>query len=174
MRSRSIQLVTLNLFVGLPMVIGTFETLVRGRFILAQSGVPNWEKIQLTSQDRFSSGAFRFHVDVERQLVTVTFGNRVTAEEIGEYVQKLRTDPGFEPSFSEIADLREAKEIDLQADEFLKLADEVDPFSPQAKRAFLARTSTQNHAARMHKILRSQRNIEIFGTLEDAERWIES
>jgi hypothetical protein len=96
----------------------------------------------------------------------------VTAEEIGEYVQKLRTDPSFQPSFSEITDLREAVHIDLQADEFLELADEVDPFWQEAKRAFVAKTSVQNHAARMHKILRSQRDIEIFRTLKDAERWI--
>jgi hypothetical protein len=139
---------------------------------LAQSGVSNREKIQTTSRDWFSGGAFRFQVDVERRLVTVKFGNRVTAEEIGEYVQKLRTHPSFEPSFSEIADLREAVDIDLLADELLKLADEVDPFSPQAKRAFVARTPTQNHAARIHKILRSQRNFKIFRTLEEAERWV--
>jgi len=141
---------------------------------LAQSGVSNREKVHPTSRDWFSGGAFRFHLDVERQLVTVNFGTRVTAEEIGQYGQKLRDHPLFKPTFSEIADLREAEEIDLQADEFLNLADEVDPFSPQAKRAFVARTPTQNHAARMHKILRSQRNIEIFQTLEDAERWIRS
>jgi len=98
----------------------------------------------------------------------------VTAQEIGEYVQKLRDHPSFQSTFSEIVDLREAKDIELQANEFLKLADEVDPFSPQAKRAFVAETSVRNHAARMHKILRSQRNIEIFRMLEDAERWIGS
>jgi hypothetical protein len=54
------------------------------------------------------------------------------------------------------------------------MADEIDPFSPEAKRAFVAETSVQNHAARMHKILRSQRNIETFRTLEGAERWIGS
>ncbi|MBZ5686956.1 MAG: hypothetical protein LAP86_18175 [Acidobacteriia bacterium] len=98
----------------------------------------------------------------------------MTAEEIGEYVRKLRDHPLFEPTFSEIADLRDAEDIALLADDFLKLADEVDPFSPEAKRAFVAKTSIQNHAARLHKILRSQRNIEIFRTLEDAERWIGS
>jgi hypothetical protein len=30
----------------------------------------------------------------------------------------------------------------------------------------------QIHAARMHKILRVQRNIEIFHTVEEAETWI--
>ena len=130
--------------------------------------------MQPISGDWFSGRAFRFHVDVARQLVTVKFGTRVTAEEIGEYVRKLRDHPSFEPTFSEIADLREAEDIDLLANDFLKLADEVDPFLPEAKRAFVAKNSIQNHAARMHKILRSQRNIEIFRTLEDAERWIAS
>jgi hypothetical protein len=77
--------------------------------------VSNREKIQLTSGDGFGDGfggAFRFHVDVERQLVTVRFGSRVTAKEIGEYVQKLRDPPSFQSTFSEIVDLREAKDIE--------------------------------------------------------------
>ena len=83
---------------------------------MTQNGVSNREKIQLTSGDGFgdgfSGGAFRFHVDVERQLVTVRFGSRVTAQEIGEYVQKLRDHPSFQSTFSEIVDLREAKDIE--------------------------------------------------------------
>ena len=142
--------------------------------MLVKSSMSNWENQQNRSGVSFSGEAFQLQIEAKRRLVVVKFGNRVTAEEIGEYVQKLRTHPSFEPSFSEIADLREAVEIDLQADEFLKLADEVDPFSPEAKRAFVAKTSVQNHAARMHKILRSQRNIEIFRTFEEAERWIGS
>jgi hypothetical protein len=141
---------------------------------VTHGGISNRGNLCPTSEDTIHSEAFRFQVDVERQLVTVKFGNRVTAEEIGEYVQRLRTHPSFQPSFSEIADLREAVDIDLQADEFLKLADEVDPFSQEAKRAFVAKTSAQNHAARMHKILRSQRNFKIFRTFEEAERWVSS
>lgn len=141
---------------------------------MAERGSPNRGDPHLKSGKLFSGKAFRFQVDVERQLVTVTFGNRVTAEEIGEYVQKLIAHPSFQPTFSEISDLREAGDIDLQADDFLNLADQVDPFSQEAKRAFVTRTTVQNHAARMHKILRSQRNIEIFQTFEEAERWIGS
>ena len=57
------------------------------------------------------------------------------------------------------------EELDLQADELLALADKID-------RVFVVRTSVQNQAARMHKVLRTQRNIEIFRSLEEAERWI--
>jgi hypothetical protein len=142
--------------------------------VLVKSGVSNWENQLNRSGDSFSGEAFQLQVEAKRQLVVVKFGNRVTAEEIGEYVQKLRVHPSFQSTFSEIVDLREAKDIELQADDFLTLADEVDPFSPEAKRAFVAKTSVQNHAARMHKILRSQRNIEIFRTFEEAERWIGS
>jgi hypothetical protein len=142
--------------------------------VLVKSGVSNWENQLNRSGDSFSGEAFQLQVEAKRQLVVVKFGNRVTAEEIGEYVQKLRVHPSFQSTSSEIVDLRGAKDIELQADDFLTLADEVDPFSPEAKRAFVAKTSVQNHAARMHKILRSQRNIEIFRTFEEAERWIGS
>jgi hypothetical protein len=142
--------------------------------VLVKSGVSNWENQLNRSGDSFSGEAFQLQVEAKRQLVVVKFGNRVTAEEIGEYVQKLRVHPSFQSTSSEIVDLRGAKDIELQADDFLTLADEVDPFSPEAKRAFVAKTSVQNHAARMHEILRSHRNIEIFRTFEEAERWIGS
>jgi DNA-binding CsgD family transcriptional regulator len=62
----------------------------------------------------------------------------------------------------------------MRAEHFLKLADEIDPFAATARRAFIARSSVQNHAARMHKILRGHKNVEIFGTMEAAEEWIRS
>lgn len=97
---------------------------------------------------------------------------RLSLAEIGQYAELLRANPAFQPSFAEIADLTEVEEFELDADDFLKLADEVDPFSIDAKRAFVARNTTQNHAARMHKILRSQRKFEIFRTVQEAEQWI--
>jgi len=114
----------------------------------------------------------RFVVDSKKRLIVVKFGKRVTAEDIGEYVRRLLAHPSFEPSFSEIVDLSEAEEHDLQADEFIKLADELDPFSDDAKRAFVVQNRVQNHAARMHKILRNPRNIGVFSSVEEAERWI--
>jgi len=111
-------------------------------------------------------------VDPGRRLVTVKFGKKLTFGDIERYAKRLLLNPSFQPDYSEIIDLTEVEELDLQADEFLKLADKIDPFSPVAKRAFVVRTSTQNHAARMHKVLRTQRNIEIFRSVEEAERWV--
>jgi hypothetical protein len=111
-------------------------------------------------------------IDPEKGLVVVRLGKKLSFAELREYAELLRANPAFQPSFSEIADLTEVEEVDLNAGDFLKLADEIDPFSVDAKRAFVARTSTQNHAARMHKMLRGERRFEIFSTLEEAEQWI--
>ena len=111
-------------------------------------------------------------VDAEKRLVIVKFGKKLSFRDVERYANQLRSDPAFRPTFSEIADLSQVEEVAVEADEFLKLADKTDPFSPNAKRAFVARSPVQTHAARMHKILRTQRNIEIFSTLEAAEDWI--
>lgn len=111
-------------------------------------------------------------VDAQHRRVTVKFGRKLTFKDIERYARLLRLNPSFCSTYSEIVDLTDVEELDLQAEEFLKLADKIDPFSSDAKRAFVARTSVQNHAARMHKVLRTQRNIEIFHSVKDAERWI--
>lgn len=116
----------------------------------------------------------RHVVDPEKKLVTVTFGSTLSLPDIQTYTQRLLANPSFRPTFSEIVDLTNVEEVTLAADDFLKLADKVDPFSEAARRAFVAKTSTQHHAARMHKALRTARSIEIFHSLEDAEQWIHS
>jgi hypothetical protein len=113
-----------------------------------------------------------FFVDPERRLVIVRFGKQLALADIERYASMLRLNSSFRPSFCEIADLTQVEEVHLQADDFLRLADKTDPFSLEAKRAFVARSSIQKHAARMHKILRTSRNIEIFDSFEDAERWL--
>ena len=118
------------------------------------------------------TGSFRYTVDAEKRLVAVTFGKKITVCNIERYAELLQLHTSFRPTYSEIVDLTEVEELDLQADEFLALADKIDPFSQDSKRAFVVKTSVQNHAARMHKVLRTQRNIEIFRSLEEAERWI--
>jgi len=94
-------------------------------------------------------------VDPRRRLVAVKFGKKLTVADIERYSRHLQSNPSFQPNYSEIVDLSEVEELDLQADEFLRLADEIDPFSSEAKRAFVVRNSVQNHAARMHKVLRT-------------------
>jgi len=129
-----------------------------------------------TTREKSSSAvpeeAAEFVIDSERRMVVVRFRNRVTGADIADYVKRMACHPRFEPSFSEIVDLTGVKDLDLNADDFLRLADQIDPFLADAKRAFVVRTSVQNHAARMHRILRVHRNIEIFRSFEEAEEWL--
>ena len=115
-----------------------------------------------------------FSVDTERRLVIVRFGRKVSIDVIASYASRLRTHPSFEPTFSEIVDMSATEELDLSADDFLRLADQVDPFSPEAKRAFVVKDSVQRHAARLHKILGSYKKITMFDSIAAAERWIRS
>jgi hypothetical protein len=121
-----------------------------------------------------SQARVRFIIDSKRRLVIAKFGERLTAADIQSYVQQLCVHPGFDASFSEIADISDLKELPLGASDFLELADRTDPFSLEAKRAFVAQTLLQEHAARLHQILRNQRDFQIFHTLEEAESWITS
>ena len=113
-----------------------------------------------------------FSIDKDRRLVVVKFEGDVTVQEIAKYVESLVAHPDFDPTFSEITDLRGVQSFDLQANDFLTLADQIDPFSLTAKRAFVVRTSLQNQAARMHKFLRPHRTIEIFESVAQAEEWL--
>lgn len=111
-------------------------------------------------------------VDAEKRQVTVKFGKKLIAADVENYVAALVASHEFCPDFSEIVDLTDVEQLDLTAEDFIRLADQVDPFSIQAKRAFVVKSSVQNHAARMHKILRTHQTIEIFRSLEEAECWI--
>jgi hypothetical protein len=119
----------------------------------------------------YSDGA-TFVLYPQQKLVVLTLGSRITVNVLARYARLLQEDSSFEPTFSEIADMRLVEEISLEADDMMKMADEIDPFAQEAKRAFVVRTSTQAHAARMHKILRTQRKFEIFRSLDAARRWI--
>ena len=113
-----------------------------------------------------------FSIDKDRRLVVVKFEGNVTVQEIAKYVESLVAHPEFDTSFSEITDLRGVRHFDLQANDFLTLADQIDPFLLTAKRAFVVQTSLQNQSARMHKFLRPHRTIEIFESVAQAEEWL--
>jgi len=116
-----------------------------------------------------------FRIDPERRLVVVVVGEMLTVDKLKNYATALRADPSFDPDFSELVDLRGVEEITITPENAMALADEIDPFSTGAKRAFVTSTNLQMHAARMHQLLRTDKSqIKIFSSLADAKRWIAS
>ena len=116
-----------------------------------------------------------YRVIPEERLVSVRFAAILSFRDIQGYAAALRTDPLFEPDFSEIVDLSEVEKIEINAMETMRLADVVDPFDIDAKRVFVAQTELQIHAARMHHLLRDAAGkTHICSSLADARKWIES
>lgn len=136
--------------------------------------VPNPDGSPDPAKRRLPGTRAEYRVIPERRVVFVKFGKRVTEKEIAGYAASLRVDPVFDPKFSEIVDLRDVEDLDLRGEQMMELADKIDPFCYDAKRAFVVSNSVQAHAARMHQILRiAKENISTFRSLEEAERWIE-
>jgi hypothetical protein len=142
------------------------------RRVLAEIIVMNRKEDPYSTRQSQDDLPARFEIDSEKRLVVVRFISEVTVQKITQYATDLQAHPAFRPTFGEIADLRKVREINLQADDFLRLADKIDPFSWEARRAFVVQNTLQSHAARMHRILRPKRNIEIFESFEQAERWV--
>jgi hypothetical protein len=139
---------------------------------MAQNELSQRNEFPQSAFSSFQSGNVEFSIDRDRRLVVVKFEGSVRVQEIAKYAESLVAHPDFDPSFSEITDLRGVQHFDLQANDFLTLADQIDPFTLTAKRAFVVKTSLQNQAARMHKFLRPHRTIEIFESVAQAEEWL--
>jgi hypothetical protein len=116
-----------------------------------------------------------YRIDADHGRVYVRFAGRLTVNLIGRYTEELRKDRAFEPGWSEIVDLRNVEEIEINAEETIALADQIDPFSLSSRRAFVVSNELQRHRARMQQILRSpSKTIGIFNTMEEAEAWVGS
>ena len=116
-----------------------------------------------------------FAVDVKHRVVIVKFGKSLKREDIEHYVQQLRANASFDPTFSEIVDLTRVEGVSLSGEDILRLADHIDPFSSGSYRAFITKDAAQTHLARMYQISRMAGDkIRSFPSMEEAEKWIQS
>ncbi|MGA7926223.1 MAG: hypothetical protein WCA20_09515 [Candidatus Sulfotelmatobacter sp.] len=86
--------------------------------------------------------------------MTVRFDNEVTVQDVVQYLESLKVDPAFDPDFSELVDLTQvmSSQVDFRA--AMMLADEVDPFSRKARRAFAAPRAATFGTVRMYQVVR--------------------
>ncbi len=117
--------------------------------------------------------SFDYFIDTAARLVSARFEGILTFGRIVHYASSLGADPRFSPSYSEVVDLRGVESIQLAANEIIMLADDVDPFSSKSRRAFVAQSKAQIHAAQFHRILRPESTtIRVFFSMDEARRWI--
>ena len=116
---------------------------------------------------------FVYTIEPETRLVSVQFTGNITYSNIHNYATSLRTDPLFNPAFSEIVDLRLVDSVILSAREAMALAYSADPFSTRVKRAFVVHNQSQINAAHLHRILRPESDkIRVCFSIDEAREWI--
>jgi hypothetical protein len=115
----------------------------------------------------------QYVIHIHDHIVRTTFRGTVTCREVAEHDSRLRSDPAFDPDFSELVTFRDDPDIQLTYLEWRSLSD-VDPFSRSSRRAFVV----QSHSAvygvvRMYQIAKSDApNIKIFETGDEALSWL--
>jgi len=122
---------------------------------------------------RINMTAF-YKIDKRRGLVLSSGSGVLTKSDIVMHMEQLLNDPDFDPKFSQLADFSEVSRFDLTGDDVRELANKT-VFSPQSRRAFIARGDLAFGLGRMFETLRDlkgESGICIFREKEDALNWV--
>jgi hypothetical protein len=115
-----------------------------------------------------------YKIDKERKLVMSTASGVLTMADLLAHQAKLRKDPEFDPSFSQLSDFTHVTKMDLTTAYVQRLA-QTTVFSPDSRRAFLVKSDLEFGLARMFEILRDtvgEKGIHVFRNLDEALDWV--
>ena len=112
-------------------------------------------------------------VDADRSLVLSRGWGAVTGADLLMHVRSLRTDPRFQPQFSQLFDFRATTDVRVDAQSVREIAAQ-NPFGAGARRAFVVANDVAFGMARMYQILTevSPDELEVFRDLDEALRWL--
>lgn len=114
-----------------------------------------------------------YSIDLNSRVVSVRFTAELAFSDIVNYAIRLRADAQFEPGLAELVDLRDVKAVNLSSQDLVKLADQVDPFALQSRRAFVVRNEAQARTVGLHRMLRlGGIKVRTFTSMEEARNWI--
>jgi len=117
--------------------------------------------------------AAHFSVDPRQHLVTVKFDGPVSLNDLETYMHRLRTHPAFDATFSELVDLTEVESSQLDYKAASLVARTMDPFSPLARRAFVAPRMVIFGIIRMYQLIRDDEiNTRVFRDMQEARAWL--
>ena len=114
-------------------------------------------------------------VDSSLGVVFSMFQGVVTQEDIWSQVERLNTDPAFQPSFNHLVDTRGATRFDV-SEEGMHMVSSHSVFNEKSRRAIVAEKDVMFGVARMYQLLRETHKkpdqVRIFRTMEEARRWL--
>ena len=114
-----------------------------------------------------------YTIDHTQRLVTSRLWGPVTDGEVHGHNQQLRTDPLFDPSYSQLADMSEVTEIRVGTGTINETSQD-QFFDPGSRRAFVAVSDAVFGMARMFALQaeRLGQTIEVFRDKRAAEHWL--
>jgi hypothetical protein len=115
-----------------------------------------------------------YKIDKERRLVLTSGAGTLTTEDVLGHMDRLSSDPDFDPGFGQLADFRHITDVQFGPEEVRQFAERCI-YSPNARRAILVKDDLQYGLARMfeiHRELKGEIGIRVFRNLDEAMDWI--
>jgi hypothetical protein len=115
-----------------------------------------------------------YKIDKERRVVLSSGAGVLTRADIQGHMDRLSSDPDFDPNFSQILDFTHLARVDIGPEDVRQFAQR-NIFSPQSRRAFVVKDDLQFGLARMfeiHRELNGETGIRVFRTIDDALDWV--
>lgn len=115
-----------------------------------------------------------YTIDKERGLVLSSGAGILTKEDILGHMNRLSTDPDFDPNFCQLLDFTNLTAVEIGPDDVREFAQR-DIFSSDSRRAFVVKDDLHFGLARMfgiHRELRGEMGIRVFRNFDEAMDWI--
>jgi hypothetical protein len=115
-----------------------------------------------------------YKIDKERRLVMTSGVGVLTKEDVQAHMDRLSSDPDFDPDFSQLADFREITVVEFGPEDVRQFAQR-EIYSPSSRRAFLVKNDLQFGLARMfetYRELNGESGIRVFRSFDEAMQWI--
>jgi hypothetical protein len=116
----------------------------------------------------------RYQIDKERRLVITTVWGLLTLADALAHQHSLVKDRDFDPSFSQVMDLTQITQYDVDANDIFKIAQR-SVFSPESRRAIIVKDDLSYGFGRMFEMLRENAGeigIRVFRHREEALDWV--
>jgi hypothetical protein len=114
-----------------------------------------------------------YDIDPRHGIVFSQWTGVVSYSDIVENARRLRSDPKFQDSFSELLDMSGFQGTDATFASLNGFADRADPFAANSRRAVVAPSKIAFGIARMYQTVHGDDSqFQLFENVEDARHWL--
>lgn len=117
----------------------------------------------------------KYHIDREQRHIWSQCWGVLSDEDLLSHQARLKADPDFDPSYSQMVDTTEVTEVTLTA-KVVQQAAQNSIFAPESKRVFLVVKNIIFGLGRMFQLyvnVRGQNNIQVHRDRAKALAWLE-